>query len=219
MTEIFDFWDGLPGTTNVHPEDRQVLSRLDHDFDLNCLITPYRGPLRHARVVLLFLSPGLDERDKSHVSERGAAEYYARMRTGNSQLPSKHEHPSAWDWDKKILTQFVRDHEVVRSKVAILNICAYKSVKFNNWHMLTALPSSRVCLNWAQRELFPQAERGERVVVCLRSAKYWGLSKGKRVGHGLFAPVTIRNGLMQNDDLKQQTVEAVLKALDANECA
>ena len=65
--------------------------------------------------------------------------------------------------------------------------------KFNDWHMLTALASSRAALDGAQSVLFPQAERAERVVVCLRAARVWGLSRGedgKAQVHGksLFVP-------------------------------
>jgi hypothetical protein len=58
-------------------------------------------------------------------------------------------------------------------KIAFLNVDAYHSEKFGDWHMLTALPSSRMALDWAQFELFGQAEEGKRVVVCLRSAQLW----------------------------------------------
>ena len=213
MKDIFDFWGGLPGTTHEHPADKEVLSRLTHSFDLRCLITPYRGSLRDAPIVFLFLSPGLHESDLRQAPDTAAQDYYVRMRAGTFQLPSNEEHPSAWKWDERIFKQFDCNHEAVRSKIAFLNICAYKSVKFDAWHMLAALPSSRVCLDWAQGVLFPQAIAGERVVVCLRSANYWGLPTGQRLGQSLYAPQTNRGGNMLHNEIREQTIKAVHNAL------
>ena len=80
--------------------------------------------------------------------------------------------------------------------------------------MLAALPSSRVCLNWAQSVLFPQAEQGERAVVCLRKAEYWGLKRGEKYG-SLFAPEVTRRGDMNLLPRRQDVVEAIIQALRA----
>jgi len=81
--------------------------------------------------------------------------------------------------------------------------------------LLAALPSSRVCLNWAQEVLFPTAERGERVVVCLRSAKFWGLRPGAEYPGTLFAPRVNRAGDMlkkdfEDQDKRSRVIEAAL---------
>jgi hypothetical protein len=47
-------------------------------------------------------------------------------------------------------------------------------------------------LDWAQSVLFTQAERGERVVICMREVNFWGLEAGQRYGKALFAPQTTR---------------------------
>lgn len=176
----------------------QACSReLNPEFRLDCLVSPFRGPLKTARVVLLFLSPGFDTRDAEHAKSPVGQACYARMRTGEYNLPSREDHASAWDWSAKIVRQFDLHYEDVLSKFAFLNIAAYKSRDFNDWAMLAALPSSRVTLDWAQSVLFPQAEAGKRVVVCLRSPRYWGLNEskeGKRFGKSLFAPICTRSG-------------------------
>jgi hypothetical protein len=76
--------------------------------------------------------------------------------------------------------------------------------------MLAALPSSRICLDWAQSVLFPQAEAEERVVVCLRSPKYWGLRAGDSRGW-LFCPKTTRNAFMRRDDEMRERVKAAVQ--------
>jgi hypothetical protein len=100
----------------------------------------------------------------------------------------------------------------LRDKVAILNISPYHSADFNDYPMLAALPSCRVCLNWAQNVLFSQAERGERVVICLRSAPYWGLGASGRFGEGLFAPKFTRRGHMLEDGHEVATRDVVVAA-------
>jgi hypothetical protein len=176
--DIFQFWSEMPENAYVHPRDEQVLKRMDHNFSPYCLPGVYAGRPQTAPVVLLFLSPGLDQGDPEHGAGELGRKYYARQRTGNCKLPSVEEHPSAYQWLNRIIKQFGIEYEEARTSVATLNIGAYKSKTFDDWSMLAALPSSRASLDWAQDVLFPQAERGERVVVCLRSPKYWGLKVG-----------------------------------------
>jgi hypothetical protein len=213
VIDIFDFWDGLPGTACEHPADRDVLSRVKHGFDLNCPVGQYRGPLRTAPVVMLFLNPGWTESDKSHARTIEGQEYYVRMRTGKCLLPTKADHESAWQWANGIIKQFGCDYEAARSKVAFLNICAYKSISFVDSAMLSALPSCRVCLDWAQNILFPKAISGERVVVCLRSSKCWGLPSGEPLGQSLYVPETTRGGHMLHGEMRQKAIKAVREAV------
>jgi hypothetical protein len=82
--------------------------------------------------------------------------------------------------------------------------------------LLAALPSSRVAIDWAQNVLFPDAIKGKRVVICLRSAKYWGLdpgTKGRKYGEALFAPLTVRAGHMQHGSLREEIREKVRASL------
>ena len=68
-TSLFDFWAQVPGSARVHPADAPIFARFNrggeptHGFDLRCLPSNIDGPLKTARVVLLYLSPGMDERD------------------------------------------------------------------------------------------------------------------------------------------------------------
>jgi hypothetical protein len=209
--DIFQFWSEVSDDAFEHPEDRRVLQRVRPQFDRDCLPGAYRGRLRTAAVVLLFLSPGLDSGDVAHCSTPEGRHYYARQRTGECDLPEEKEHPSAYKWLTKIIRQFDIDYEEARSTVATLNIGAYKSKSFVDWPMLAALPSSRVALDWAQSVLFPQAEAGERVVVCLRSPKYWGLG-GQPVG-SLFCPPCGRNAVMLHGEMRERIKAAVKAAI------
>jgi hypothetical protein len=159
-----------------------------------------------------FLSPGLDPKDAAHCASTEGRRYYLDQRTGNAILPTEQDHPSAHKWLDRIIHQFGINYEQARSKVATLNIGAYKSRDFKDWPMLAALPSSRVCLDWAQSVLFPQAEAGERIVVCLRSPRYWGLGIGEPVG-SLFCLPCGRGAFMKKDEMRRRVTEAAQNAV------
>src|SRR5712691_10488432 len=55
-----------------------------------------------------------------------------------------------------------------------------RSTDIRSFAALLCLPSSRVSLGWAQDVLFPDAEAGKRIVICMRSAAYWGLEQGQK---------------------------------------
>jgi hypothetical protein len=212
MDDIFKFWQGLTGDdARVHPADKNVLTRVKHHFEDRCFAEPFRGPLRTAPVVLLFLAPGLHERDLVHSPDADA--FYSRQRTGRCDLPSEEEHKTARDWAIQVIKQFDVDYESVRSKFAFLNIAPYRSPRFHDRNMLAALPSARVALGWAQTVLFPEAEDGNRTVVCLRSPTYWGFDKGERYGKSLFAPECNRAGRMHNGKTRDEAVSAVRRAI------
>jgi len=212
--DIFQFWAEMPEDANMHPADAHVFSRLEknHDFDLTCRPGAYCGPLKTAKVVLLFLSPGLDPTDAVHGASPEGKKYYANQRSGTAMLPDAKQHEAAQNWLASATKQFGLDYEEARSTVAMLNIGAYKSKSFPDWHMLAALPSSRVCLDWAQSVLFPQAESGERVVVCLRSPNYWGVGIGEPIGK-LFRPECNRNAKMLHGPVRAHIEESVRAAV------
>jgi hypothetical protein len=212
MDDIFKFWHGLSGDdARVHPADKNVLTRVKHHFEDRCFAEPFGGPLRTAPVVLFFLAPGFHKRDLVHSPDAHA--FYLRQRTGLCDLPSEEEHKTARDWATPVIKQFGVDYESVRSKFAFLNIAPYRSSSFHDRNMLAALPSARVALGWAQTVLFPEAEDGNRTVVCLRSPTYWGFDKGTRYGKSLFAPECNRAGRMRSGKSRDEPVSAVRRAI------
>jgi len=188
-----------------------VLRHAEHHFNLQCLPAAYYGPLKNAPVVLLFLSPGFDISDLDHANSIEGQTWYASQRSGTAPLPTEQDHAALFQWWTGICRPFRLDPDQIRHKLAILNLGAYKSVDFRDWHMLSALPSSRKALDWVQSVLFPQAEGGERVVVCLRSAKHWGLrtAEGGPYGEALFAPSVTRAGHMLHGDLRERIIRVI----------
>ena len=219
IRDLFDLWCASPDDAMVHPADALVFSRVPHGFRRDCLPIGFFGPLRTAPVVLLFLSPGYsDPFDREHARSPEGQAYYRGQRDGRGRLPSASEHGPAHAWLQRILRQFAVDVSVAADKVAVLNIGAYHSASFADYGMLTALPSSRAALDHAQTVLFPAAEAGDRTVVCLRSARLWGLSPGEkkvgqRYGSGLFVPPYTQGGLMHHGEMRSTVIEAVRAAL------
>lgn len=199
MEDIFDFWSRIPDDATRHPDDVQVLERAQNRFELRCLPIAFSGPLRTAPVVLLFLSPGFAETDIKHAQSEQGGDWYKGQRNGEGPLPTCETHESGWKWWTNTVRQFGLETDRLQDKLAILNIAAYHSRSFHDWPMLSALPSSRVALEWAQKTLFPAAEAGERVVICLRSPRHWGLGENGRYGKSLFAPAVTRRGHMLHE--------------------
>jgi len=212
-TDIFDFWSEVGPKDRVHPRDYRILSRVEHGFDLRCLPGCFAGPLKTAPVVLLYLSPGFDDKDLVDATSKEGQRRYSETRKGLQPLPGPDEHYAAWRW-WKARTGCFGEWDELKSCIAILNIGAYHSRTFADAPLLAGLPSSRASLDWAQCVLFPQAEAGERVVVCLRTARFWGLAEGKKYGRALFAPKVTRGGHMLHDGtMRENVVAAVRKAI------
>ncbi|MDN4982219.1 hypothetical protein QY049_03135 [Bradyrhizobium sp. WYCCWR 13022] len=216
MSDIFKFWSRIERGSRIHPADADVFARLGaekHGFDLRCLPAAFGGPLKTAKVVLLFASPGLSSQlDLSDANTKEGKDYY--MRRWKGREPFRDEGDGS-KWLRSIVKRF-GDYDEIRHKLAVLNIGAYHSLRVKDWRAVTSLPSSRASLDWAQNVLFPKAENGEVVVICMRAATSWGLERGKRYRGTLFAPlVNVQRGyLARNDAANDRLVKLVQERLE-----
>ena len=210
MQNLFDFWKDVGPAEFVHPADHSVLLSASHRFNLNCLPLPFYGPLRTAPIVMLYLAPGLSERDLADAKSSSRRDHLHRQRQGNQSLIG-HNSQSWWVLRTKC---FEVPLERLRSKFATLELCPYHSRSFHDWPLLAALPSCRTAISWAQDVLFPEARNGERVVICMRAAKFWGLTPGHKNEGLLFAPRTTRHGYMMKMPMRQKIIKAVQDILN-----
>jgi hypothetical protein len=60
--------------------------------------------------------------------------------------------------------------------------------------MADRLASARMTRAWMRETVFEEAKAGERIVVCLRSHRHWGLESGRTYGVSLFSPNVNRAG-------------------------
>jgi hypothetical protein len=192
--DIFEFWSQIDrGVHIIHPADKRVFDRMrpkKHGFRLGCLPACFTGALRDAPVVLLYLSPGFGEQDVRDAKTNKGKDYYAKRWRGRE--PMRATGPGV-TWMKGRTKPF-GDYEIIRKRVAVLNLGAYHSTNVSSFASLLALPSSRVSLGWAQDVLFPDVEAGKRVVICMRSASYWGLEQGQKYKGTLRAKRKSRGG-------------------------
>jgi len=212
MSDIFEYWSRYRAPNWYHRDDWPTLSRVSHHFNTHVLPVPFTGPLKSARVTLLYLAPGLSRSDFSRARSPKRWQRKLRRLRGFEPLSGPNEHKEGWDWWQSRTRRF-GDWEKLRSKVAILEMCPYHSKSFHDWQLLAALPSCRVSIEWAQDVLFTEAETGDRVVICLRAPKYWGLKPGKQYGAGLFAPRTARSGHMMRTAMRRRITAAVQEML------
>ena len=213
---LFRFWAEMPVGSFRHPSARFVLERVPHAFPHTAPPNPFFGPLQSAPVVLLYLSPGLDAFDEKKADDPAYKSFFTFQWSGNAALPSEAEYAPWWQWWSRRVRQFGIDPLAVRERVAFLNISPYRSKSFHDWPMLAALPSSRAALDWAQDVLFPQAYDGGRIVVCMRSAKYWGLSPrmdGMPWGKGLYTLPFTQSGYLHHGEARERVGAAVRKKL------
>lgn len=207
MADIFDFWSKIGPADHIHPADLEFFaSNPSHGFDHRGLPGCFMGPLRSAPVVLLYLSPGAD--DGADADTEANQQRQKRMRAGNEPLPGNTDNEATWKWWTSRTNCFGEDWNFLRSRVAFLNIGAYHSKEVRDVSLVLTLPSSRVTLDWASRVLFPQAIAGDRVVICMRSQRLWGLNGG-RTGRSLFAPAVTRGGHMHHGPVREEVIAAV----------
>lgn len=213
--DIFKFWSGIGRDAHIHPRDEAVFKRLSengHRFNHNSLPGCFMGRLRDAPVVLLFMSPGFSPEDEVSANDPEWQDWHFRQRSGYEPLPDVKTPAGQW-WTKRVKV-FGLTPAIAASRVAFLNIGSYKSREMYDPELLAALPSSRATLDWAQQELFPSAEAGDRVVVCLRATKFWGLHAPNTYGKSLFVPKVNRAGDMLKKDPRDEVMrEAIIEAV------
>lgn len=216
LESLFRFWAEMPAGGFIHPRDRFVLERVPHTFPHTAPPNPFFGPLKTAPVVLLYLSPGLDAFDEAAARDSAFAAFFREQRSGEARLPDAPTYRPWWNWWSRRAAQFGVEPSAVRDTLAFLNISPYRSKTFTDWPLLAALPSARASLDWAQAVLFRQAYDGSRIVVCMRSAKYWGLSPrpdGRPWGKGLFVLPFTQSGYLLHGEGREAVGRAIREKL------
>jgi hypothetical protein len=198
------FWAKAIPNVQVHPDDVAALDGNRHDLARDVLVGPFMGPVRAAPVVLLTLNGGLGKEgvEQREATIPSAREEMARNLLGDAPLPSFATNPGGREWTERLLAQFGLCYESAAPKVAFINLIPYRSMSGSqDMRMAKLLPSSRMVLAWAHDTLFPEGEAGKRVVVCLRSARAWGLDPDTpQRGQSLFTPYFNRRGIMCHVD-------------------
>jgi hypothetical protein len=204
-----------PDHLHIHPDDADALRSNSHGFELRVGVGAWMGPIRSAPVVLLYLNGGLSDPEQVIRASQDTETREETIRTlhGSAPLFSFKTDPGGRKWTTARLGQFGVTYDSAASKVAFVNLMPYKSRNGSeNEHMIQRLKSSCLVRQWANDTLFPEARRGERVVVCMRSATQWGLqtgTTGTKYGESLYAPKTNRSGFMHHGPMREEITKAV----------
>lgn len=205
--DIFEFWSTVKPGEKTHPEDREILARITHHFELDCLPGTMTGPLKNASIVCLGLAPGWTPDDPIDATRPASIARNARMRTGLEPLMGPSGDKLPW-WYRKTRKWDIPLGDL-QTRLAFLNIAPYKSPgTFRDYKALKVLPSCRVALEWANEVLFPEARLGKRVVICLRSPERWGLQRGTKNGM-LYAPEITRGADMFHGPMRDEIIKVV----------
>jgi hypothetical protein len=210
------FWAKSIPSLQVHPDDAAVLRMNSHSFELDALIGPWMGPIQTAPVVLLTLNGGLVGNGEEARAARLPAARAAMVRNlgGEAPLPDWEGNPAGRAWTERRLAQFGLSYDAAASKVAFVNLIPYRSIEgAKDMHMADRLASAKLVRAWAHDTLFPEAEAGKRIVVCLRSTRAWGLEPDSQRGQALFAPQFTRSGFMVHGPVREAIGLAVRRAV------
>jgi hypothetical protein len=191
--DLVQFWAQCDNL-QAHPADAAMLQSRTHNFGRDPIIGPWMGPIHTAPVVLLTLNGSLagTGEEAAAMKVQSAREEMARTLQGRAPLYSFQYNPAGRIWTDKRLGAFGLTYQIAADKVAFINLMAYKSRNGADdlyKYGMDALPSTQYLLRWTRDTLFPEAEAGKRVVVCLMSAIRWGLTPGQRRG-SLYSPWT-----------------------------
>jgi hypothetical protein len=212
--DFLQFWAKAIPSLQIHPDDAVALKANRHTLALDALVGPFMGPVRTAPVVLLTLNGGINGVERDEAKIPATRELMARNLAGDAPLPTFASNPGGREWTERRLAQFGLSYKVASLKVAFVNLIPYRSREgAKDLHMLERLESARLVRAWAHDTLFREAEVGKRVVVCLRSARAWGLELDTQRGLSLFTPKFNRAGFMLHGPMREKVSIAVRRAV------
>jgi hypothetical protein len=125
---------------------------------------------------------------------------------GDAPLPDWENigNPAGRGWTERRLSQFGVTYKSAADKVAFINLIPYRSDEgAKDMRMVERLASSRCVRRWAHDTLFREARDGKRIVVCLRSARVWGLQPDTEQGL-LFTPQFNRASFMLHGAMREK---------------
>lgn len=167
------YWSRI-GTHAVHPDDRAVLPGDAFDTDLHPV--PWVGPLKSAKVYVLFLNPGLSPADREYeLASRDLREALKENLGGSSPCFSFLDRFSGYRGHTWSMQTYGRDvTEQCAALVCQINLVAYHSAEGRAAIAVAgALPSSLAVRRFVEKSLVPHAKTGKIGLVVARAATHW----------------------------------------------
>jgi hypothetical protein len=192
-----------------HPDDRGALDALiDTDFNLRCLVGPYMGPLKTAKVIFTFINSG--DGDDSE-PRPGDVKRHGAIIGGEAPLPADSLGTGGMRWTVEKLAAFGLEFDEAADKVAFVNQVAYRSKTSDR--LQRTLPSAVKANEFIVNTLFPLARSNERIVVVCWGARFLGLPRVHEY-ESLYAVKFPRKGSsLPNDENHDAAVRSVQAAV------
>lgn len=177
VDEFVGFWGRL-GDYTIHPDDRAVMQGRK-GFETRLVPLPFLGPLCHARSYVLFLNPGLDDREVGY--ERDRADFTAYLQEnlkgekGYPYLqPQFAGHPGE-AWARMTFGADVAD--LISDMVCIIQLVPYHSESGDVARSVAKrLPSTAAAHKFVHTALLPRVRESHTSLVVARGIDVWKIT-------------------------------------------
>ncbi len=170
--DLVSFWTQAEGAC-VHPSDVQQIGAPNFAIDL--LPVPWAGPLRSAKVYLLFLNPGLSDDDRAEEAKPAFKAALQANLLGDAPYPyllSEHSSHPGYRWARKTFGSDIT--EAAADQICMLQLVPYHSkAGAVASRVAPRLPSSQAIRRFVREGLLPRVRAGRAGLIVARSSKAW----------------------------------------------
>ncbi|MDE0406799.1 MAG: hypothetical protein OXN81_02980 [Alphaproteobacteria bacterium] len=173
IEEIVGYWSRQLKTLEaqwLHPDDKEILGRRPHSFNLDFPAAPYVGNIIGAPIIILIANPGYHLTATPYEFRCGEADIRRHLK----QI----SHPDTADWRGAgggYYETVKYGQMILDGCAAVVDACAYRSERISqeprNRALLEDLPSVHFTRRWLLNCVLPLARKGQKLVV----AKRWSL--------------------------------------------
>jgi len=172
--DLIAYWSQI-GSGTVHPDDGPYLG--SQKFATTLCPVPWAGPLKDARVYLLFLNPGLSPEDFAW--EADGTDFSSVLRANISEgsqpyfylLDKFLAHPGH-RWARATFGSDIQEHQA--KHLCIVQLVPYHSSDGAYARSIAGkLPSSMAARRFVRDTLVPKARAGQIGLIVARSSKLW----------------------------------------------
>ena len=196
-SDFHSYWARC-GRNEIHPDDAAYLPKEDSPFNHNILPCPFDGPLEKAKLIICLSNPS----DGYTKDAKKVNKLVMEMRSGEESLPQIFD-----NFYSGIFRPIGVPLDMLRSKVAVLNVCPYSSKELNAaaTRKSIGLPSIWKAQQYLREVLIPRAQTGNIHLILIRKLSVWGVTEGKeRTGN-----LHVINGRAINGVMPEQVGEEI----------
>ncbi len=161
------------------------------DFDL--LPQPFMGNLENAEIYILMLNPSIgknDRRDEKDAEYRRAVKSTFQQEWSSDESrftfldPKFKSHGGYKYWNRKLKgvirclaadrgCDYAKARDELASKLALIQLFPYRSVRFNTGRLLDKLPSVSFAQEFVEVRVVDRVHNGNAVAIVVRGLRHW----------------------------------------------